>query len=135
MLHGLDPAFIPPFPGSIVKYLSPKSPFNRVYGEICPFLAWRDDRPVGRIAAIVNRLHNQRYGDRTGFFGFFDSEDNMALARRPFEKAAEVVRSGDSSRCAVPITPASTTNAVSWWKALNIRPVSAWCGTRPTIGC
>jgi hypothetical protein len=93
MLHGLDPAFIPPFPGSIVKYLSPKSPFNRVYGEICPFLAWRNDRPVGRIAAIVNRLHNQRYGDRTGFFGFFDSEDNMALANALFEKAAEVVRS------------------------------------------
>ena len=27
MLHGGDSAFIPPFPGSIVKYLSPKSPF------------------------------------------------------------------------------------------------------------
>ena len=89
----MDPAFIPPFPGSIVKYLSPKSPFNRLYGEIYPFLAWRDGKPVGRIAAIVNREHNERYGDRTGFFGFFDCEDNIGLARMLFDAAAEVLRS------------------------------------------
>ena len=93
LLHGMDPAFIPPFPGSIVKYLSPKSPFNRLYGEIYPFLVWRDGRPVGRIAAIVNREHNERYGDRTGFFGFFDCEDNIGLARMLFDAAAEVLRS------------------------------------------
>jgi hypothetical protein len=93
VLHGMDPAFIPPFPGSIVKYLSPKSPFNRLYGEIYPFLAWRDGRPVGRIAAIVNRAHNERYGDKTGFFGFFDCEDNIGLARMLFGTVAEVLGS------------------------------------------
>jgi hypothetical protein len=93
VLHGMDPAFIPPFPGSIVKYLSPKSPFNRLYGEIHPILAWRDGRPVGRIAAIVNRAHNERYGDKTGFFGFFDCEDDIGLARALFDQAAELLRS------------------------------------------
>jgi len=93
MLHGTDPVFIPPFPGSIVKYLSPNSPFNRLYGEIYPFLAWRDGRPVGRIAAIVNREHNERYGDKTGFFGFFDCEDNIGLARMLFDTVAEVLGS------------------------------------------
>jgi len=92
VLHGMDPAFIPPFPGSIVKYLSPKSPFNRLYGEIYPFLAWRDGKPVGRIAAIINRAHNARYGDKTGFFGFFDCEDNIELARALFDTAAEALR-------------------------------------------
>ena len=93
VLHGMDPAFIPPFPGSIVKYLSPKSPFNRLHGEIYPFLAWRDGKPVGRIAAIVNRAHNERYGDKTGFFGFFDCEDNIGLARMLFDAVTEVLRS------------------------------------------
>jgi hypothetical protein len=93
VLHGTHPAFIPPFPGSIVKYLSPKSPFNRLYGEIHPFLAWRDGKPVGRMAAIVNRAHNERYGDKTGFFGFFDCEDNSELAEALFNTAAEVLRS------------------------------------------
>jgi hypothetical protein len=93
MLHGRDPAFVPPFPGSVAKHLSPKSPFNRIYGEIYPFLAWRNGTPVGRIAAIVNRAHNERYGDKTGFFGFFDCEDNVGLARLLFDTAAKILRS------------------------------------------
>lgn len=42
---------------------------------MAPFLALRNGRPVGRIAAIRNRLHNGYHGDRTGFFGFFDFAD------------------------------------------------------------
>jgi hypothetical protein len=89
----MDPAFVPPFPGSIVKYLSPKSPFNRLYGEIYPFLAWRDGKPVGRIAAIINHAHNKRYRDKTGFFGFFDCEDDVELAGALFSAAGEFLRS------------------------------------------
>jgi hypothetical protein len=91
-LHGKHPAFIPPFPGSVVKYLSPKSAFHRKYGEIIPLIATRDGRAVGRIAAIVNRLHNERYGDRTGFIGFFECEDNLETARALFEAAEEILR-------------------------------------------
>jgi hypothetical protein len=93
IIHGRDQAFIPPFPGSIVKYLSKTSAFNRLYGEIHPFLAWRNGRPVGRIAAIINRVHNQRYGDKTGFFGFFDCENDSGLAEALFSTVAEVLRS------------------------------------------
>jgi len=88
----MDPAFIPPFPGSIVKYLSPKSAFNKVHGEVIPFLAWRDGKPVGRIAAIINRTHNAQYQDKTGFFGFFDGEDDAVLAAALFDAAAKVLK-------------------------------------------
>ena len=47
---------------------------------MAPFLALRHGRPVGRIAAIRNQLHNQRHGDKTGFFGFFDFADGEAAA-------------------------------------------------------
>ena len=104
-LHGMDPAFIPPFPGSIVKYLSPKSAFNRLSGEIHPFLAWRDGKPVGRIAAIINRAHNQRYGDKTGFFGFFDCEDDIELAGALFDAAAKVLRSRGMELVRGPYSP------------------------------
>ncbi|MEI6337880.1 MAG: hypothetical protein WCQ57_04765 [Verrucomicrobiota bacterium] len=92
LLHGTNPAFIPPFPGSIVKYLSRKSAFQKRHGEILPFIAWRDGRPVGRIAAIVNRSHNEYYRDRTGFFGFFECENNAETAAALFAKAAEVLK-------------------------------------------
>lgn len=104
-LHGMDPAFVPPFPGSIVKYFSPKSPFNRLHGEIHPFLAWRGGRPVGRIAAIINRAHNARYGDKTGFFGFFDGEDDPGLARALFDQAAEVLRTAGLETLRGPYNP------------------------------
>ena len=104
-LHGLDPAFIPPFPGSIVKYLSPKSPFNRLYGEIYPFLAWRDGKPVGRIAAVINRVHNERYADKAGFFGFLDCEDDIALAEALFSTVGEVLRSRGMESIRGPYSP------------------------------
>lgn len=104
-LHGRHPAFIPPFPGSVVKQLSPRSPFNRLYGSVHPFLAWRDGRPVGRIAAIVNRAHNERYHDKTGFFGFFDCENEPGIAEALFEKAWEVLRSQGLSSIRGPYHP------------------------------
>jgi len=63
-----------------------------VHGTIFPFLAERDGRVVGRIAAIVNRSHNARYGDTVGFFGFFECENNPETARALVEKAAAVLR-------------------------------------------
>ena len=92
LLHAADPAFVPPFPGGVARYLAPDSAFHRRHGEIFPFIARRAGRPVGRIAAIVNRSHNQRAGDRAGFFGFFECEDNPETARLLFDTAAAVLR-------------------------------------------
>jgi len=54
-----------------------------------PFLVLRDGRPVGRIAAIENRSHNEYHQDRTGFFGFFESIDDVQVARRLVGVASE----------------------------------------------
>lgn len=48
MLHGREPGFVPPFPGSIAKFLKPDSLFNRQDGSITAFIARREGRPVGR---------------------------------------------------------------------------------------
>ena len=56
-----------------------KNPFFE-HAEVQHFLARRGDRVVGRIAAIENRLHNEVHGDRLGFFGFFDLEDDAEAA-------------------------------------------------------
>lgn len=51
-----------------------------MHGELAPFLALYEGRPVGRIAAILNRSHNECHHDRMGFFGFFDFADDAAAA-------------------------------------------------------
>ncbi len=53
------------------------------------FLATRGGRDVGRITAIVNAGHVERYGENRGFFGFFECEDDLAAAEALFTAARE----------------------------------------------
>jgi len=104
-LHGAVPAFVPPFPGSVAKFLSPRSAFHLRHGEITPFVAERDGRTVGRIAAIINRTHNNLRSDRTGFFGFFECEDDPATAHALVGAAAEVLREAGMESMRGPYNP------------------------------
>lgn len=79
MVLGGYPQFVPPIPGTEAGLGKPGHPFHR-HGSVMPFLAFRGARPVGRVAAIVNRTHNAYHGDRTGFVGFFDCEDDTEAA-------------------------------------------------------
>jgi hypothetical protein len=51
------------------------------------FIAKRSGRPVGRVAAIENRWHNDHHDDRVGFFGFFECRDDQEAANGLFEQA------------------------------------------------
>jgi GNAT superfamily N-acetyltransferase len=76
-----DPNWVPPLLRDVDRLTDPTvHPFHR-HAEVAHFLARRDGQPVGRIAACVNRLHNQTHGDRTGFFGFFETVDDAEVAR------------------------------------------------------
>lgn len=55
--------------------------------EIETFLATRGGAPVGRIAAVVNHAHNRWHEDQVGFFGFFESIEEQAVADGLFESA------------------------------------------------
>jgi GNAT superfamily N-acetyltransferase len=72
--------------------LSPeKNPFFE-HGSAEYFLAERDGRVVGRVAAIANRLHNETHNDRVGFHGFFESIDDLKVATALFDRAAGWLR-------------------------------------------
>ena len=61
-------------------------------GEMTCLLARAGDDVVGRCTAFVNRLHNQRWEDRTGFVGFFESVDSQEVASMLLEAAAAWLR-------------------------------------------
>ena len=68
-LHRDDPVWVPPFRQDVRTLLSKKkNPFFD-HGDAAYFLAEREGRVTGRIAAITNRLHNETHGDRVCFFG------------------------------------------------------------------
>lgn len=87
----------------------PDSPFLKTTGDLEAFLALRDGRPVGRIAAIRNRLHNEYHRDHTGFFGFFDF-DNDATAGALFATACEWLRDRGLSTVRGPYSPSINDN-------------------------
>jgi hypothetical protein len=91
-LYKDDPVWVPPLKDDVrLLFNQAKNPFFQ-HGEVEPFLAWRDGRVVGRIAAIDNRAHNEFHGDQVGFFGFFECEDDPEAANALFAKATEWVR-------------------------------------------
>jgi ribosomal protein S18 acetylase RimI-like enzyme len=59
------------------------------HGCIAPFIARKDGRTVGRIAAVEERAHNEFHGEKVGFFGFFE----VLGAKEEPDAAEEVTRS------------------------------------------
>ena len=79
-LYRDDPYWIPPLRGNqkeLVGYA--KHPFHDD-AQMQTFLAEDGGRTVGRVAALINNAHNERYDERRGFFGFFESVDDPAVA-------------------------------------------------------
>jgi len=91
-LHAGNPQWVAPLRIDVRSRLDRRrNPFFE-HGEAEYFLAELDGRVVGRIAAIVNRLHNEIHGDRVAFFGFFESVDDLRVARSLLEAAGDWVR-------------------------------------------
>jgi len=79
-LYAGDANWVAPLEIAFRKELDPeRNPFFR-HARADYFLAFRDGRPVGRIAAIVNDLHNRQQGDRAGFWGWFEAEEDPDVA-------------------------------------------------------
>lgn len=88
-LYQNDPNWMPPLRGNQRELLGyARHPFHD-NAEVQTFLAWRGKEVVGRIAAIVNRLHNQAFKERRGFFGFFECVDDEQAAHALFDAARD----------------------------------------------
>jgi hypothetical protein len=83
-----------------------KNPFYKAADREL-FLALRDGKVVGRIAAIENRAHNEFHGDRTGFFGFFESVDDQAVADLLFRVASDWLSARGLTSVQGPMNPST----------------------------
>ncbi|MGH6853148.1 MAG: hypothetical protein ACREDJ_08160, partial [Methylocella sp.] len=60
--------------------------------EIQPFVAFRDGQPAGRIVAVVNRAHLEKYRDSCGHFGMIDAIDDRDVFAALLHDAAGFLR-------------------------------------------
>jgi len=95
-LHGSDPWFVPPVPGSVRALFRQDHPVQQAV-SMTPYLCWADGEPVGRIASIRNQVHERVHGDGVGFFGFFDFRDGAAAAALLERARDDMDRAGRST--------------------------------------
>ncbi len=91
-LYRGDLHWVPPLIADQKQFLDPKRGVFFKHGEAKLFVAWRDGVPVGRISAQVNPLHEERFHDGKGFFGFFECENDPEAARALFDAAEAWLR-------------------------------------------
>jgi hypothetical protein len=79
-LYEDDPAWVPNLLILQRDVINPKkNPFFE-HGEAELFLAVHEGEPVGRISASIDHDHNAQHGEKTGFFGFFESVNEPDVA-------------------------------------------------------
>ncbi|MGM9832289.1 MAG: N-acetyltransferase [Candidatus Limisoma sp.] len=92
-LYKGNPYFVPPLISDDVNTLT--TSFNPAF-DFCEaeyFMAYRDGKPVGRIAAIIHHRGNEMHGTKALRFGFVDFIDDEEVSRALFDAAAEWGRS------------------------------------------
>jgi GNAT superfamily N-acetyltransferase len=91
-IYATDPLWVPPLLSDVRKALDPaRHPFHQ-RADVRIFLAWRNDQPVGRIAAVQNRAYNEFHQDRLGFVGLFEAVDDQSVADALFAAAEAWLR-------------------------------------------
>ena len=91
-LYKGNPNWVPPLLMLQRQLFDPKRNAFFQHANIQLFLARRDGIPVGRISAQVDREHNRYHNERTGFFGFFESENDPEIAAALLTTAEEWLR-------------------------------------------
>jgi GNAT superfamily N-acetyltransferase len=82
---------------------SPKhNPFFE-HADVCLFLARRNGTAVGRISAHIDHEHNKYHNERTGFFGFFECDNDPIAATALLETAEEWLRDRGMERVRGPL--------------------------------
>ena len=86
-IYASDPNWVAPLRDDLAKVFANDNPFFR-HAEMQIFIARRDGVDCGRIVAILDRAHNEFHGEKTAFFGWFESVDDRAVADLLFDAAA-----------------------------------------------
>jgi len=104
-IYASDPCWMPPLIHAQEELLGfrPHPFYQRSRSR--SFLAVRGGRDIGRITAVVNAGHLERYGEPVGFFGFFECDDDLPAAAALFDAARGWLREQGMTAMRGPTNP------------------------------
>ncbi len=88
-LYRDDSNWVPPLRIAVKELLDREKHPYYANAEAEFFLARQDGRVVGRVAAIIDRAHNRAHDENAGFFGFYESVNDGAVAIALLQRARE----------------------------------------------
>lgn len=83
-LYKGNDCYVPPLIGEEIETLLPEKNPAFDFCEAQSFMAYRDNKPVGRITGIINRAVNLRTGKRVARFGFVEFIDDNEVVDKLF---------------------------------------------------
>ena len=105
MIYANDPNWVPPILAQERLLLGwGRHPFFD-HAEMVTLLAERDGKVAGRLAVFVNDIHNVKYDEKRGFFGFFECVDDLAVARELFAAGQAWLRQRGMTAWRGPVNP------------------------------
>lgn len=104
-INAKDPNWVPPLKLQMLDNLdTKKNPFYQ-HAQIMCWNAYEGSRHVGRIAAIIDDVHNKIHNEKTGFFGFFEAINDQALALELFSHAEKWIKDKGMNNARGPVNP------------------------------
>jgi len=106
-LYRHHPYWVPPLRMAQKElFNTQKHPFYE-HAQMQRFLALRNGQVCGRVAAIVDRNYNEFQKEDAGFFGFFESTDDVEVARAVMEAARAWLRERGAKVIRGPMNPST----------------------------
>ena len=79
-LYSGNPYFVPKIYKDELDTFNPRKNAAYEFSEAELFLAWKDGKVVGRVAAIINNLANKQWGHKEVRFGWIDFIDDREVS-------------------------------------------------------
>jgi GNAT superfamily N-acetyltransferase len=95
---------VAPLDSEAHRVLAPTNPFFQ-HARLQLWVAVRDGRDVGRMAAILDDTHNAVQGGRTAHFGFLESVDDPAVTGALFAAVRAWAQAAGCDRVVGPMNP------------------------------
>lgn len=90
-LYRNDKNWCPPLKIERKRFFSNKNPFM-LHSSVAYFVAYQGNRPVGRVTSHIDKIYNSYYNTRQGFFGFFESIENLETAEKLLSAAENWIK-------------------------------------------
>ena len=118
-LYRHNPVWVPPLRDEVHGQFDPVRNPTLDHTRYSLFLLEDNGQVVGRIAAFMDTLANDYWGEPVGLFGYYECPNDPEASRLLLDTAADWLRAQGMPSCAVRGV-SSRRNGDRWWKATNL---------------